>query len=150
MIIRKAVRADHDSVIDVWKRSWDSIGISNAIDRAVTAEMLRDHLSGKLASGFECHVAEDAGRIIAMLVLDLADNHIDQLFVAPEAQSRGIGRALLAHAQELMPAEIWLSTAVDNVRACRWYEREGFKLEGTRMDPVHHRQVAVYLWTGSG
>ena len=149
MIIREAALADYDTVIDVWKQSWDSIGISNATDKAITWDMLRARLPEQVQNGWSLYVAETDAGIAGMLALELEDNHLDQLFVAPDAQSNGIGRGLLEHSKKLMPAEIWLSTAVDNVRACEWYEREGFQLERREKHLKFDRIVAYYRWKAS-
>jgi GNAT superfamily N-acetyltransferase len=48
----------------------------------------------------------------------LAIGCLDQLFVAPEVQGRGIGRTLLYLAKQKLPEGLWLWTVVDNQRAC--------------------------------
>ncbi len=55
---------------------------------------------------------------------------LNDLFVAPEARRRGVGRALLRraerHARETGAAGLTLSTAVTNATAQHLYEREGY------------------------
>jgi len=43
-----------------------------------------------------------------MLALHLPDRYLDQLFVAPEHQGKGLGRQLLAFTRKTLPDEIWL------------------------------------------
>lgn len=65
---------------------------------------------------------------------------ISHLYVAPESQSMGVGRALLAHAVEdivsrgLERVVLWVMEK--NYRARAFYERAGFRLDGARrIDP---------------
>lgn len=146
VIIRGATEEDFDAVAGVWKESWISIGNSNEIDNAVTAADLLARIPDRIAGGWSLFVAECEGRIDAMLAIERAINHLDQIFVSPSAQGRRIGSALLAHARKLMPEEIWLSTAANNMRARDWYEREGFILEKIEYNPNFHRDVAYYRW----
>lgn len=146
MFIREATEEDFDAVARVWKESWISVGNNNEIDDAVTASDLRARIPDRIAGGWSLFVAECEGRIDAMLAIERALNHLDQVFVAPSAQGRRIGSALLAHARTLMPEEIWLSTAANNTRAREWYEREGFVLEKIEHNPKFGRDIAYYRW----
>ena len=72
--------------------------------------------------------------------------HNDQIFVAPRAQRRGVGQALLDFSKQLMPVGFWLRTAVDNIGACRFYERHGFKLSETATHPTLGHRTVIYSW----
>jgi len=70
--------------------------------------------------------------------------YIPFLFVTPEYQSHGIGSALLRRMESMLELEnesrVLLETPADNVRAVRFYERQGYhilalKPEGGR-DPA--------------
>ena len=76
---------------------------------------------------------------------------IDQLYVAPHAQRRGLGSALLAVAKEREPRlELW--TFQCNRPARRFYEKHGFRLieetDGARND--EREPDARYRWDGVG
>ena len=49
-----------------------------------------------------------------------------QILVTPKYQGRSLGRKLLAFTRTQLPDEIQLRCAEGNVKAWRWYEREGF------------------------
>jgi len=76
----------------------------------------------------ETWVAETAGRILATMVLDgeMQGDMIDQLYVSPADQGRGVGGRLLAHAKQLRPARLRLYTFQSNSPARRFYEARGF------------------------
>jgi len=58
---------------------------------------------------------------------------IGRLMVVPDLQGRGLGRALLAHAEALAPADIttlWLNTGADQARLLRLYKKAGYAVVG--------------------
>jgi GNAT superfamily N-acetyltransferase len=50
----------------------------------------------EIGKGWSLFVADDGGAIAAMLALHLRERYLDQFFVAPNYQGKGIGRQLLA------------------------------------------------------
>ncbi|MFC6488059.1 GNAT family N-acetyltransferase [Nitratireductor sp. GCM10026969] len=56
------------------------------------------------------------------------------LFIAPEAQGKGIGRQLIAHAVTLK-GDLRLEVFARNEGARRFYRRTGFEEDGSRTDP---------------
>jgi putative acetyltransferase len=79
----------------------------------------RDHLFAT------CHVwgAEEAGRLVGVIAYRAGS--VEQLYVLPEAQGRGIGQTLLAKAKaEYDLLDLW--TFQQNTRARRFYEKHGF------------------------
>jgi len=81
-----------------------------------------------------------------MLALHLPDRYLDQLFVAPDYQGRGLGRRLLAFTHEHLPDEIWLRCVRENDKAWRWYEREGFVFEKEDVEPRTGFTMKSYPW----
>ena len=89
---------------------------------------------------------KEANGIAAKLALHPRDFYLDQLWVAPAAQGRGIGRALLAFTRRQFPDEIWLRCVVENKAARAWYEREGFRCEGEETVQPSGLRMKVYRW----
>jgi putative acetyltransferase len=80
-------------------------------------------------------------------VMAVAPGWIEQLYVLPEAQGRGVGSALLAGAQAAQ-AELSLWTFQRNVRAQAFYEERGFRLvrETDGSENMEREPDALYRW----
>jgi ribosomal protein S18 acetylase RimI-like enzyme len=143
VIIRLARETDYAALAHLWFDSWQSIGISNDTD------LTRDELVARFYSELSrwCLFAASVGdRPVGLLAIVPEESWLDQLFVAPEAQGGGVGRALLQQARSEMPDGFWLWSAVDNQRACRWYEREGFTETEREFNVKHRRERVRYTW----
>ena len=72
---------------------------------------------------------------------------IDQLYVHPDYQNRGIGKAFLEFARQLSPEHLWLYTLQANVNACAFYEKNGFAAEKFGFSPPPENEPDVeYHW----
>jgi GNAT superfamily N-acetyltransferase len=81
-------------------------------------------------------------------IIAFRNDWIDQLYVLPDMQGRGVGTALLKVAQDSFDRlQLW--TFLRNVRARRFYEARGFVLmretDGSRNE--EKEPDALYLWT---
>jgi GNAT superfamily N-acetyltransferase len=85
-----------------------------------------------------------------MLALHLPRMYLDQLFVAPAWQGRGLGRTLLAFTRQHLPDEIKLRCIRENEKAWRWYEREGFVYEQEQVEPMTGFVMKYYRWKRQG
>ena len=142
--IRTAREDEYDEVTRVWLDSHVSTGLAIASD--ATYADLRARIPVEIANGWQLYVSEMDGVIAAMLAFRTHDNYLDQLFVAPEHQGKGIGKALLAFTRRHLPDEILLRTAVNNRRAIAWYEREGFVRENEVMQGGWSGPRVYYRW----
>jgi len=143
-VIRPARPDEFDEVARVWMESWVSTGLDTASDALLTK--LRDRVYREVEANWSLFVADDGGRLAAMLAIDLPKKYLDMLFVAPEDQGRSIGRQLLAFTRTLLPDEIWLRCVRENEKAWRWYEREGFVFEREAPEPAMGRMMKYYRW----
>ncbi|MFG3596752.1 GNAT family N-acetyltransferase [Bradyrhizobium sp. RDI18] len=146
-IIRLARADEYDEVARIWMESWVSTGLEDASD-ALLAK-LRARVPMEVEKGWSLYVADDNGKLAAMLALHLSDRYLDQLFVAPEYQGNSVGRQLLAFTRKHLPDEIWLRCVRENEKAWRWYEREGFVFEKEEVEPAISRFMKYYRWRKS-
>ena len=86
-------------------------------------EMVRDMLPQA-----ELYVHEDENTRQIDGVIGLTENHIEGIFVAKAARSKGIGRALLEYAKSHKP-RLDLSVYQKNERALAFYRREQFTVQ---------------------
>jgi ribosomal protein S18 acetylase RimI-like enzyme len=143
-LIRPGRTDEYDEVARVWMDSWVSTGLAEPSDFLLAN--LRARVGREIEKGWSLYVADDAGRLAAMLALHLPDLYLDQLFVAPEYQGRSLGRTLLAFTRQQMPEEIYLRCVRENEKAWRWYEREGFVFEKEQIEPMTGYSMKYYRW----
>ena len=63
--------------------------------------------------------------IVGFVSIYLADNFIHNLFVHPNFQQGGIGSMLLKKARSNLQKPMTLKIAIDNLKACSFYEKHG-------------------------
>ena len=143
-IIRAALPHEYDEVARVWMESWVSTGLAEASNFLLAN--LRARVRHEIEQGWSLYVADDNGIFAAMLALHLPDKYLDQLFVAPEYQGKGIGRQLLAFTRKHWPDEIWLRCVRENEKAWRWYEREDFVYEKEEVAQSTGYMMKYYRW----
>jgi ribosomal protein S18 acetylase RimI-like enzyme len=141
--IRPARPDEYDEIARVWMESWVSTGLEEASNFLLAN--LRARVLREIENGWSLYVADDGGRIAAILALRPPD-HLDQLFVAPDYQRKGLGRRLLAFTHEQLRGEIRLRCVRENDKAWRWYEREGFVFEKEAVEPMTGFTMKYYRW----
>ena len=113
-----------------------------------TPEEDRQFFRTRLFRACEVWGAADGAELLG--IITFREGWIDQLYVLPTAQRRGIGTALLAVAQDRF-ARLQLWTFQRNARARQFYESRGFVLveetDGSRNE--EREPDARYLWSPS-
>ena len=75
---------------------------------------------------------------------------VDQLYIHPDYQRRGIGKLLLEFAREQSPEHLWLYTLQVNFIARTFYEKNGFIAERFGVSPPPESEPDVeYHWRKS-
>ncbi|WP_426446482.1 N-acetyltransferase [Siccibacter colletis] len=70
---------------------------------------------------------------------------IGALFVAPDALSQGIGKALIRHAMARFP-DLSLEVYQKNTRAVHFYHRQGFRIEESAWQNETHHPTWIMRW----
>jgi GNAT superfamily N-acetyltransferase len=141
MKLRPYLADDQGALIDLWYESWRSVGLRTP---NVTRADLAKRVPGDLGIRWTVTVAEIDGQLVGFLAVCLLEERLDQLFVLPEAQRRGIGSELLNVAKQQMPNEFWLSTQPNNYHARSFYERKGMSIDPT--DGRNSSERVVYVF----
>jgi GNAT superfamily N-acetyltransferase len=156
--VRRARPADARPIAEVHVRTWQA-----AYRHAFSAELL-DELSvdereagwrRRLEEGYVMWVAETATTIAGFAAVGPSRSERDAgelyaIYVLPEAWGSGAARELMGSAREWFAQEGYATAMLwvlaDNPRARRFYEREGWRAEGTRIDTVHGTEVEEALY----
>jgi GNAT superfamily N-acetyltransferase len=120
--VRRAADGDAEAIGDVYLASF---GATYAFPLAHPEVDIRRWIRDVVVGRDETWVAEADEGIVGFLTL--TDDMLDQLYVAPAWQGRGIGDRLVAFAKTRRPEGLDLYTFQVNERARRFYERRGFQ-----------------------
>jgi putative acetyltransferase len=134
---------DEEAAITLWQRTWQQAYPS--IDFAERLPWWRERWRGELVPQSSIVVADQAGALVGFVTID-GDGYLDQLVVAPEQWGSDVARLLVDEAKQLAPAGITLHVNKDNIRAVRFYERNGFTCVGDGVNPTSGRPVLKMAW----
>ena len=136
---------DEDAAIMLWQQTWQRAYPS--IDFAARVTWWRERWRGELVPNAAIIVAEQEDALIGFVTID-ATGYLDQLVVAPDRWGSELANALLDEAKRLSPDRITLLVNTDNIRAIRFYERNGFVHAGDDVNPTSGRPVLRMEWNG--
>jgi GNAT superfamily N-acetyltransferase len=144
MQVRAATADDIGAVIEVGTEAWWATYAPLAGDDYVRDGIAKWWSREAIARGVEAGgtlVAEEAGRVVGMASYSLlADDDavmLWKLYVRPDAQGNGAGRALLrAVVDGAGDRPVRLTHVVGNHRAHGFYERLGFRETGRKPSPI--------------
>lgn len=133
--VRPASDADLGPLADLWHDSWHEAHAAH-VPPELTALRTRADFWDRLPALLpNLRTAGPDGAPRGLCVIRGAEMH--QLFLTPEAKGTGLATALLADAEvrlaEAGVQEAWLDVLIENTRAIRFYQREGWQL-GARAD----------------
>ena len=131
MHLRPARESDLPALIELAKRSWRS-GFAESAPAAFVQEWLaRDFERDWYPKHWPSMTVAETDGVVLGVVQPMADE-INGLWVDPAAQGRGVGSALLAHAEEQIMAagfdRSWLSCSGFNLKGQRFYLSRGYTL----------------------
>jgi putative acetyltransferase len=83
---------------------------------------------------------------VGFVTVDSKTGYLDQIVVDPRAWGMEVGTLLLAEAQRLSPQGLDLHVNQDNMRAIRFYEKQGFTISGQDVNPRSGALVHKMSW----
>ena len=141
-MIRKFENLDLDAVMQIWLQAHlDAHVFIPASFWRGHFEIVRDMLPQA-----ELYVHENEATRQIDGFIGLTENHIEGIFVAKSARSKGIGRALLEYAKSRRP-RLDLSVYQKNERALAFYRREQFVVQSEGIDGDTNEAEIQMLWT---
>ena len=142
--IRRAMLAESDAIARLHRLSReDALPFLPVLH---TAEEDRVFFRERVFPSCEVWVAEDVGVVVGMIAF--RKDWIDHLYVHPNHQRRGLGRALLSEAKARNDRlELW--TFQKNLNAISFYVANGFRLVRETDGAANEEQEpdALYAWS---
>ncbi len=136
--VRSADTAEIDHLARLWHDVWHETHAPlqpPELIRLRTLGSFRERLQVALPS---IRVAGPLGAPVGFCVLK--GEELYQLFVSPEARGSDVAAALIADAEARLAERgvetAWLACAIGNDRAARFYEKSGWRLAGTVVNPA--------------
>ncbi len=144
--IRLAQPDDLEATVGVWERSrW---GVQPWLEERMnyTHEDNLRHFRDVVMREYQVWLAVADSEVVGLIAFSEGD--VDQLYVEPRWQGRGVGSALLERAKELSPRGITLHTHQRNERARAFYEGRGFRIAKMGVSPAPESEPDVqYAWS---
>ena len=141
-MIRKFENLDLDAVMQIWlQANLDAHAFIPVSFWTGHFEMVRD-----LLPQAELYVHEDKDTQQIDGFIGLTENHIEGIFVAESARSKGVGKSLLEYAKSRKP-RLTLSVYQKNERALAFYRREQFAVHSEGIDEDTNEAEIQMLWT---
>ncbi len=144
MRLRRYDAGDEAAAIALWLESWEAA--YPQLDFAARLDWWRQRWRNELVPSAEILIAETDGQLIGFVTVDPCTLYLDQLVVAPPHWGAGVAAALIAEAKRLSPAGLDLDVNTDNVRAIRFYGKEGFVVSGGGVNRVSGKPVHRMSW----
>ena len=139
MMIRKLQNAYIDRVADIW------LDANLRAHSFISPQYWKGNFETvkKMLPQAEVYVYENDREIWGFIGLN--GEYIEGIFVSGEMQSRGIGKRLLDFVKT-KKTELRLNVYQKNVRAIRFYQREGFKILREGMDEATGEKDYEMTW----
>ena len=139
MMIRKLQNADIDRVADIW------LDANLRAHCFIPPQYWKGNFETvkKMLPRAEVYVYENNRKIQGFIGLN--GEYIEGIFVSGEMQSRGIGKRLLDFVKT-KKTELHLNVYQKNMRAIRFYQREGFKILREGMDEATGEKDYEMTW----
>jgi putative acetyltransferase len=138
--------SQQNELLGLWAMSWAEVYPD--IDFEARLPWFTGHLAEWSARGAACVAAFKGigGPMAGFILLDAATGHLDQICVRLDQKGAGVATALLAEARRLSAPGLTLDVNALNLRAIRFYEREGFVKTGEGVNPHSGLPIFHYRW----
>jgi len=133
-------------MLELWLASWRATYAE--IDFSARGDWFLQHLAELEAHGAKalCARAGSPPALEGFVIIDPSSGWLDQLCVHPDRFGFGVAQALLAAARRVSPSAIRLDVNADNLRALRFYERQGFRRVGPGAPSRSGRATLILEW----
>ncbi len=145
LIIRPYISDDYEAVTILWRRAREQAFPDFQRRKGHTFDEDQAYFRDVILVNNDVWIAEVDGAPAAFMAI--AGDFIDQLYVAPDHQRLGLGKALLDHAKSLSPEHLRLYTLQINTNGRAFYEKNGFRVVKLGFSPAPESEPDVeYHW----
>ena len=144
-IIREYRSEDFDAVTILWRISREKSIPEFQLEKGHFFFEDRDYFQKQIIKNNQIWVVVSQNYPVGFMAMN--NDFVDQLYIDPDHQRRGIGRSLLNLARERSPEHVWLYTLQVNASARAFYEKNGFVAEKFGISPPPESEPDVeYHW----
>ena len=144
-MIREYSDDDFDAVTRLWRAAREQAFPEFQRAKGHTFEEDRKYFLTVILQNNDVWVIEKENRVGGFLAI--AGDFVDQLYIHPDFQRRGLGELLLDHAKRLSPEHVWLFTLQINTNGRAFYEKNGFVAVRFGLSPAPESEPDVeYHW----
>jgi len=144
-IIREYRSEDFDAVTILWRISREKSIPEFQLEKGHFFFEDRDYFQKQIIKNNQIWVVVSQNYPVGFMAMN--NDFVDQLYIDPDHQRRGIGRSLLDLARERSPEHVWLYTLQVNASARAFYEKNGFVAEKFGISPPPESEPDVeYHW----
>jgi len=145
LIIREYLPRDFDAVTILWRIAREKSVPDFQRAKGHFFYQDQDYFRNHIVHENQVWVADVDGTPVGFMAL--RGDFIDQLYIHPENQRLGIGKAFLDFARERSSGHVYLYTLQVNVTARAFYEKNGFVAEKFGVSPPPENEPDVkYHW----
>ena len=147
-IIREYQAADFDAVTILWRISREKSLPEFQLEKGHFFYEDRNYFQNFVLKNNQVWVVESEKHPVGFMAMN--KDFIDQLYIDPDFQRKGIGTSLIDFAREQSPEHLWLYTLQINFIARTFYEKNGFIAEKFGVSPPPESEPDVeYHWRKS-
>ena len=143
--IREYRLDDFDAVTHLWRVAREQAFPEFQREKGHTFEEDCAYFRDVILHNNDVWIAEIDGRVAGFMAI--AGDFVDQLYIHPDFQRRGLGKMLLDYAKQLSPEHVWLFTLQINTNGRAFYEKNGFVAVRFGVSPAPESEPDVeYHW----
>jgi ribosomal protein S18 acetylase RimI-like enzyme len=144
-MIRRYVVDDFAAVTRLWRAAREVAFPDFMIRHPHTFEEDCDYFRNVILQNNDVLVLETDGQLAGFMAI--AGDFVDQLYIHPDFQRRGLGKELLDFAKRQSAEHVWLFTLQINGNGRAFYEKNGFVAEKFGISPEPESEPDVeYHW----
>src|SRR5204863_9171055 len=142
--LRRYRAADEAAAIELWRRTWQIA--YPKLDFNARVDWWRERWRAELVPKATITVAERGTELAGFVTIEPATGYLDQIVVAPEHWGGELAKMLVSRAKQISPKQVTLHVNVDNTRAVRFYENQGFVIAAEEKNPRSGAPIYKMSW----